>query len=82
MVPADPKRQRYLEFLARCDQAFRPFAPIDLPEFFAGRMEHIRRLEEEMRAPGRQVALYGERGVGKTSLAKLAYFFFVHFFYY
>lgn len=71
----DPKREAYLNFLARTDQAFRPYAPIDLPEFFAGRMEHIRRLEAEIRAPGRQVALYGERGVGKTSLAKLAYFF-------
>ncbi|UCE61506.1 MAG: ATP-binding protein [Phycisphaerales bacterium] len=75
MARADRKRQRYLEFLARCDQAFRPYAPIDLPEFFAGRTEHVRRLEGEIRAPGRQVALYGERGVGKTSLAKLAYFF-------
>jgi len=75
MALDDPKRARYLEFLARCDQAFRPFAPIDLPEFFAGRIRHIRDLETELGAPGRQVALFGERGVGKTSLAKLAYFF-------
>ncbi len=75
VTPVDPNRRRYLEFLARCDQAFRPYAPIDLPEFFAGRIEHVRTLEGEISAPGRQVALYGERGVGKTSLAKLAYFF-------
>ncbi|MCP4246153.1 MAG: ATP-binding protein [bacterium] len=70
-----PERAQYLDFLARTDLAFRPHAPIDLPDFFAGRMEHIRRLEKEIGAPGRQVALFGERGVGKTSLAKLAYFF-------
>lgn len=29
----------------------------------------------ELEAPGRQVAIYGERGVGKTSLALLLYFF-------
>ncbi len=75
MDSIDPKRAAYINFLAKCDQAYRPFSPIDLPEFFAGRIEHIRRLEAEIGAPGRHVALYGERGVGKTSLAKLAYFF-------
>ena len=65
----------YIEYLARCDQAFRPFAPIELPQFFAGRIKQIERLQAEIDAPGRQVAIFGERGVGKTSLAKLAYFF-------
>ncbi|MCG3126591.1 MAG: hypothetical protein CHACPFDD_01442 [Phycisphaerae bacterium] len=68
-------RKTYLDYLARCDQAFRPYVPIDLPEFFAGRVAHVRRLEEEINAPGRHVAIFGERGVGKTSLARLAYFF-------
>ena len=75
MVEQNPERARYLDFLARADQAFRPHAPIDLPDFFAGRIEHIRRMEREIGAPGRPVALFGERGFGKTSLAKLAYFF-------
>lgn len=75
MDTQDSRRRAYLEYLARCDQAFRPYAPIELPEFFAGRIEHIRRLDAEVNAPGRQVAIFGERGVGKTSLAKLAYFF-------
>lgn len=75
MERPDPARAAYLEYLARCEQAFRPFAPIDLPEFFAGRIEYVRRLEAEISAPGRHVAIFGERGVGKTSLAQLAYFF-------
>jgi Cdc6-like AAA superfamily ATPase len=68
-------RQAYVEFMGRCQQAFRPFAPIDLPEFFKGRQERVELLVSELRTPGRQVAIYGERGVGKTSLAMLAYFF-------
>jgi Cdc6-like AAA superfamily ATPase len=71
----DPNREAYVNYLARCDQAFNPHAPIDLPEFFAGRRRHIERLQGEIAAPGRQVAIFGERGVGKTSLAQLAYFF-------
>ena len=65
-------REPYLDYLARCDQAFRPFAPIELPDFFKGRREDVELLRSELRTPGRQVAIYGERGVGKTSLAMLA----------
>lgn len=65
----------YFDYLARCEQAFKPHAPIELPDFFAGRTRHIERLEGEISAPGRHVAIFGERGVGKTSLAQLAYFF-------
>jgi len=73
--PEDSGRRAYLDYRARCQQVFTPFAPIELPDFFAGRIEHVRRLEAEVDAPGRHVAIFGERGVGKTSLAKLAYFF-------
>lgn len=75
MAAIEPGRRAYLDYLARCERAFRPFAPIDLPEFFAGRVEHVRRLETEAAAPGRHIVIYGERGVGKTSLAQLASFF-------
>ena len=71
----DAARRKFLDYLARCEQGFRPFAPITLPEFFAGRAEYIRRLDNAISAPGLHVALFGERGVGKTSLARLLYFF-------
>jgi KaiC/GvpD/RAD55 family RecA-like ATPase len=70
-----PVRTAYLDYVARCRQVFTPFAPIELPEFFAGRKETIDDIHGELQAPGRQVAVYGERGVGKTSLALLLYFF-------
>lgn len=69
------EREAYLDYMARCRQAFLPFAPIDLPDFFKGRREQVASLVSELQTPGRQVAIYGERGVGKTSLALLAYFF-------
>ncbi len=68
-------RTAYLDYVARCRQVFTPFAPIELPDFFAGRQEIIDDIRSELQAPGRQVAVYGERGVGKTSLALLLYFF-------
>jgi Cdc6-like AAA superfamily ATPase len=71
----DPERAAYLDFLARCEQVFTPFAPIELPEFFVGRRSEIDTLVTELNAPGRQVAIYGDRGVGKTSLAALCSFF-------
>jgi archaellum biogenesis ATPase FlaH len=64
-----------LDYLAKCRQAFTPFAPIELPDFFAGRAHVVEDIRGELQAPGRQVAIYGERGVGKTSLALLLYFF-------
>jgi len=69
------EREAYLDYLARCRQAYRPFAPIDLPDFFKGRHQQVDLLVNELHTPGRQVAIYGERGVGKTSLALLADFF-------
>ncbi|HSW44529.1 MAG TPA: ATP-binding protein [Phycisphaerae bacterium] len=73
MVQQD--RQVYLDLLARCEQAFRPFAPINLPDFFQGRKTQIDLLTAELAMAGRQVAIYGERGTGKTSLALLAGYF-------
>lgn len=67
--------EKYLDYHARCAQVFAPFAPVDLPDFFAGRTRAVERLIDETRAPGRQLAIIGARGVGKTSLAALANFF-------
>lgn len=68
-------QDKYYDYREACDQAFRPFAPIEIPSLFAGRLSHIERLVSEIGAPGRHVAIFGERGVGKTSLARLACYF-------
>ena len=52
-------------------QLFTPSTPIKLAELFAGRSGQIRRLIDAVAEPGRHAILYGERGVGKTSLAQI-----------
>jgi Cdc6-like AAA superfamily ATPase len=53
-------------------EAFRPAAPIDRRDLFAGRTEQIGELFAVLGQPGQHAVVYGERGVGKTSLATVA----------
>lgn len=50
---------------------FRPSAPINEKDLFAGRTDQIRRVIDAIFQEGQHVVLYGERGVGKTSLANV-----------
>src|SRR5216684_255540 len=50
---------------------FAPGAPIDEVALFSGRREQIQRLRDTLVSKGRHAAVFGERGVGKTSLAKI-----------
>lgn len=59
--------QRYL----KAAQAFTPSAPIDSQELFAGRGEQISQVISAVVQKGQHIILYGERGVGKTSLANV-----------
>lgn len=52
-------------------QLFTPSTPIKLADLFAGRQGKIRQLIEAVAEPGRHAILYGERGVGKTSLSQI-----------
>lgn len=49
--------------------AFRPAAEMDNPEFFAGRADQIKQLTDSLHIPGSCPVIYGNRGLGKTSLA-------------
>ena len=60
------------EMLARLKlvgESFRPAAPIDRRSLFSGRAEQIAELFSIAAQPGQHALIYGERGVGKTSLA-------------
>src|SRR5262245_38398231 len=48
---------------------FSPSAPINETDLFAGRGSQIRKVLEAVTERGKHVVLFGERGVGKTSLA-------------
>jgi Cdc6-like AAA superfamily ATPase len=52
-------------------EAFRPAAPTDRRDLFAGRTEQIGELFAVLGQPGQHAVVYGERGVGKTSLANV-----------
>jgi Cdc6-like AAA superfamily ATPase len=47
---------------------YTPAQPIDDPQLFSGRTELREELEIDLTTSGAHVVLYGERGVGKTSL--------------
>ena len=53
-------------------EAFRPAAPIDRRSLFSGRTEQIQDVFSVAAQPGQHAVIYGERGVGKTSLATVA----------
>lgn len=66
------KWERY----ARVPQVFTPGAPVDTLTLFAGRQTQIGEVINAVAQRGQHVVLYGERGVGKTSLANVLEDFF------
>lgn len=52
-------------------RAWTPSAPIQSEELFAGRLQQLERVLETVFDSGQHGVLFGERGVGKTSLANV-----------
>ena len=52
-------------------QAFSPTTPIVAKDLFIGRMEQLNKVVEAIIETGQHIVLFGERGVGKTSLANI-----------
>lgn len=63
--------QGKIERIAALNRTFTPSAPVSRREAFSGRIDQIFRTTGAISQPGRHVVLYGERGVGKTSLANI-----------
>ncbi len=57
--------------LVQVSQAFTPAAPVDDYSLFAGRFDQITSCMDAFAQRGLHIAVYGERGVGKTSLANV-----------
>ena len=55
----------------RLSQAFTPHRPIHLPQFFAGRLPLLDQATDAVNSAGQHVVLFGDRGTGKTSLARI-----------
>lgn len=58
----------------RVRHVFLPSTPIREEARLVGRSEQVERVRRELRSPGRSVFIFGERGVGKTSLAQTVAF--------
>jgi Cdc6-like AAA superfamily ATPase len=65
----EPETKSYR--LAKAGQVFTPAAPIDQFRLFSGRVRQAREVVSAVSQRGLHVVLYGERGVGKTSLANI-----------
>ncbi len=59
------------ELSFRLGQIFRPTMPINREDLFAGRQNEVRDVVDAINQAGQHVVLFGERGVGKTSLANI-----------
>jgi energy-coupling factor transporter ATP-binding protein EcfA2 len=59
------------ELLFRCSRVYSPAAPIDTQDLFAGRTEQIQLAGQAVHTRGQHAIIFGERGVGKTSLANI-----------
>ena len=61
----------WLQLSFQAGQVFTPGAPISERELFSGRIDQISRIIDTVSQTGYHVVLYGERGVGKTSLSNV-----------
>lgn len=59
----------YLERRARLARSFSPSTPINDHDLFSGRTDQLFRLLDVVQGRGQHAVVYGERGVGKTSIA-------------
>ena len=58
--------------LERAHKLFLPSSPIREASRLYGRAKQLQQVERELLSPGRSVFIFGDRGVGKTSLAQTA----------
>ena len=54
---------------AKCGLVYSPSAPVDRLQLFAGRTEQVKSIARAITTRGKHAIMYGEPGVGKTSLA-------------
>lgn len=59
------------ELIFQLGQVFRPAMPINREDLFSGRQAQIREVIDAINQGGQHIILWGERGVGKTSLANM-----------
>ncbi len=71
--------EQMLQKLHEAGKAFTPSAPVNDFDLFAGRKTQVTQVINAVSQVGQHVMIYGERGVGKTSLANVLKFFLSKF---
>lgn len=71
MDPGSLTEEEWENLAVRASQFLTPAAPIDQRGLFAGRTSQIRDVLDVVAQRGQHAMLFGERGVGKTSLANV-----------
>jgi Cdc6-like AAA superfamily ATPase len=66
---------RWKDLAIQAGRVFSPSAPIDELSLFAGRDTQIRTVVDAINQKGQHAIIYGERGVGKTSLSNVLHGF-------
>lgn len=66
-----PEAETKLARRMALNKVFTPSAPVSSRSAFSGRIDQIMQITSAVVQPGRHAILYGERGVGKTSLANI-----------
>lgn len=66
----DPER-KFRDLAQEAGRFFVPSAPIDQRQLFAGRIRQLQSLLDMVQTQGQHAIVYGERGVGKTSLVSV-----------
>lgn len=71
MVNIDSGEERWRALALEASRVFQPNTPIDERALFAGREAQVRRVVDAVNQKGLHAIIFGERGVGKTSLANV-----------
>lgn len=66
-----PIPETHSQLALEAGRVFIPAAPIDERTLFAGRTEQLRKVFDAVEQRGQHAIIFGERGVGKTSLANM-----------
>ncbi len=70
----DADRYKYIRLI---HEAFTPGAPINSRDLFSGRKKQVDKAISTIFQRGQHAVIFGERGVGKTSLANTLFDFLV-----
>jgi Cdc6-like AAA superfamily ATPase len=64
-------QMRAQQLAVEVSRVFSPSAPVDEKTLFAGRREQLRQVIDAIHQKGQHAIIFGDRGVGKTSLANV-----------